>query len=50
MTGEELPGRVLIREVGPRDEFQNEPERISTARAERGVLADVAPDYRSATT
>ncbi|MCW3014336.1 MAG: hydroxymethylglutaryl-CoA lyase, partial [Solirubrobacterales bacterium] len=25
-----LPGRVHIREVGPRDGFQNEPERIST--------------------
>jgi alkanesulfonate monooxygenase SsuD/methylene tetrahydromethanopterin reductase-like flavin-dependent oxidoreductase (luciferase family) len=30
MTSHELPGRVLIREVGPRDGFQNEPERIST--------------------
>ncbi len=26
----ELPGRVRIREVGPRDGFQNEPETIST--------------------
>ena len=25
-----LPTRVRIREVGPRDGFQNEPERIST--------------------
>jgi probable F420-dependent oxidoreductase len=30
MTSHELPDRVLIREVGPRDGFQNEPERIST--------------------
>jgi hydroxymethylglutaryl-CoA lyase len=29
MTGE-LPDSVLIREVGPRDGFQNEPERIAT--------------------
>ena len=28
---DELPGRVLIREVGPRDGFQNEPEVIATA-------------------
>jgi hydroxymethylglutaryl-CoA lyase len=27
----ELPGRVRIREVGPRDGFQNEPETIPTA-------------------
>jgi hydroxymethylglutaryl-CoA lyase len=27
----DLPGRVLIREVGPRDGFQNEPEVIPTA-------------------
>jgi hydroxymethylglutaryl-CoA lyase len=27
----ELPSRVRIREVGPRDGFQNEPETISTA-------------------
>lgn len=26
-----LPGRAHIREVGPRDGFQNEPEVISTA-------------------
>ncbi len=26
----ELPDRVLVREVGPRDGFQNEPERIAT--------------------
>ena len=25
-----LPARVRIREVGPRDGFQNEPERIPT--------------------
>jgi hydroxymethylglutaryl-CoA lyase len=30
MTGSEIPERVEIREVGPRDGFQNEPERIST--------------------
>jgi hydroxymethylglutaryl-CoA lyase len=30
MTGPGLPARVEIREVGPRDGFQNEPERIST--------------------
>lgn len=30
MTGPALPQRVEIREVGPRDGFQNEPERIST--------------------
>jgi hydroxymethylglutaryl-CoA lyase len=30
MIGQGLPDRVLIREVGPRDGFQNEPERIST--------------------
>ncbi len=28
---DELPSRVRIREVGPRDGFQNEPETISTA-------------------
>src|SRR6059036_1848901 len=26
-----MPDRVTIREVGPRDGFQNEPERIATA-------------------
>jgi hydroxymethylglutaryl-CoA lyase len=30
MTGPGWPARVEIREVGPRDGFQNEPERIST--------------------
>jgi hydroxymethylglutaryl-CoA lyase len=30
MTAPGLPERVQIREVGPRDGFQNEPERIST--------------------
>src|ERR1700738_5386527 len=30
MTGPGFPERVEIREVGPRDGFQNEPERIST--------------------
>jgi hydroxymethylglutaryl-CoA lyase len=30
MTGPGLPARVEIREVGPRDGFQNEPERIPT--------------------
>jgi hydroxymethylglutaryl-CoA lyase len=30
MTALRLPERVEIREVGPRDGFQNEPERIST--------------------
>jgi hydroxymethylglutaryl-CoA lyase len=30
MTGPPPPKRVRIREVGPRDGFQNEPERIST--------------------
>jgi hydroxymethylglutaryl-CoA lyase len=30
MIGGVLPQRVRIREVGPRDGFQNEPERIST--------------------
>src|SRR5438132_949132 len=30
MTGGDLPAWVQIREVGPRDGFQNEPERIST--------------------
>ena len=30
MTASGLPERVEIREVGPRDGFQNEPERIST--------------------
>jgi hydroxymethylglutaryl-CoA lyase len=30
MTAPGLPERVEIREVGPRDGFQNEPERIST--------------------
>src|SRR5271154_4833016 len=28
----ELPGAVSIREVGPRDGFQNEPEVIATER------------------
>ena len=27
----ELPSSVRIREVGPRDGFQNEPETIATA-------------------
>ena len=27
----ELPSSVRIREVGPRDGFQNEPEEIATA-------------------
>jgi hydroxymethylglutaryl-CoA lyase len=31
----ELPGRVRIREVGPRDGFQNEPEVIPTAEKVR---------------
>jgi len=31
MTGGEVPGSVRIREVGPRDGFQNEPEVIPTA-------------------
>jgi hydroxymethylglutaryl-CoA lyase len=31
----ELPGRVEIREVGPRDGFQNEPETISSAEKVR---------------
>jgi hydroxymethylglutaryl-CoA lyase len=30
MTAEQVADRVQIREVGPRDGFQNEPERIST--------------------
>jgi isopropylmalate/homocitrate/citramalate synthase len=30
MTCQELPDRVLIREVGPRDGFQHESKRIST--------------------
>ena len=33
----ELPGRVRIREVGPRDGFQNEPETIPTAEKVRLV-------------
>ena len=38
----ELPGSVRIREVGPRDGFQNEPEVIPTAEKVRliGMLAD----------
>src|SRR5204862_1732675 len=37
----ELPSTVRIREVGPRDGFQNEPEVISTADKVRliGMLA-----------
>ncbi len=31
MTDHELPSAVVVREVGPRDGFQNEPERIATA-------------------
>jgi len=31
MHSDALPERVRVREVGPRDGFQNEPERISTA-------------------
>jgi hydroxymethylglutaryl-CoA lyase len=30
VTGRGFPARVQIREVGPRDGFQNEPERIAT--------------------
>jgi hydroxymethylglutaryl-CoA lyase len=39
---EELPNRVRIREVGPRDGFQNEPEVIPTEEKVRliGLLAD----------
>ena len=33
----ELPGNVRIREVGPRDGFQNEPETIPTAEKIRLV-------------
>jgi hydroxymethylglutaryl-CoA lyase len=38
----DLPGSVRIREVGPRDGFQNEPEVIPTAEKVRliGMLAD----------
>jgi len=38
----ELPGSVRIREVGPRDGFQNEPEVIATEEKVRliGMLAD----------
>src|ERR671925_2411832 len=38
----ELPDRVSIREVGPRDGFQNEPEVIPTEEKIRliGMLAD----------
>src|SRR4029453_6808334 len=38
----QLPSRVKIREVGPRDGFQNEPEVIPTADKVRliGLLAD----------
>ncbi len=41
MAGE-FPDRVRIREVGPRDGFQNEPEVIPTAEKVRliGLLAD----------
>ena len=37
----ELPAEVEIREVGPRDGFQNEPEVIPTAEKVRliGLLA-----------
>ncbi|UTI65403.1 hydroxymethylglutaryl-CoA lyase [Paraconexibacter antarcticus] len=31
MIDDQLPDRVRVREVGPRDGFQNEPERIATA-------------------
>ncbi len=31
MSGAELPSVVRVREVGPRDGFQNEPEMIATA-------------------
>jgi hydroxymethylglutaryl-CoA lyase len=31
-TPGELPGTVRIREVGPRDGFQNEPETVATER------------------
>lgn len=34
-----LPNRVKIREVGPRDGFQNEPERIDTADKVRMINA-----------
>jgi hypothetical protein len=33
------PGRVTVREVGPRDGFQNEPEQIATADKIRLVNA-----------
>src|SRR5258708_6084324 len=35
----DLPSSVRIREVGPRDGFQNEPETISTA--DKGALIDL---------
>ncbi|MGZ5311002.1 MAG: hydroxymethylglutaryl-CoA lyase, partial [Solirubrobacterales bacterium] len=39
---EQLPDAVRIREVGPRDGFQNEPEVVATADKVRliGMLAD----------
>ena len=35
MNGRGLPDSVLVREVGPRDGFQNEPEVIPTAEKVR---------------
>jgi len=37
-----LPGSVSIREVGPRDGFQNEPEVIATADKVRLSSANAA--------
>jgi hydroxymethylglutaryl-CoA lyase len=42
MAMAELPSRVRIREVGPRDGFQNEPETIATAEKVR--LVDMLTD------
>jgi hydroxymethylglutaryl-CoA lyase len=39
MTADTLPSQVRVREVGPRDGFQNEPERISTADKVRLINA-----------
>ena len=37
MSESSLPDRVTVREVGPRDGFQNEPEIIPTAEKVRLV-------------
>jgi len=46
VVSEELPRRVLVREVGPRDGFQNEPEVVPTETKVRLIEALAATGLR----